>query len=88
MSGELMGRFYLKLTFPPDVTRTIPRGGSPASLFIPAIPQYNNTVVQCEALLLAEETILIFMSCPALLVVQGELIIVHQLNSPYIVIIP
>ena len=35
--------------FPPDIVDRSPSGDSPATLTIPAIPEYNNTVVHCEA---------------------------------------
>ena len=35
--------------FPPDVDTNPSSGDSPASLTIPAKPEYNNTVVHCEA---------------------------------------
>ena len=35
--------------FPPDIVAVSPSGDSPASLTIPAKPEYNNTVVHCEA---------------------------------------
>ena len=35
--------------FPPDIMAVSPSEDSPASLTIPAIPEYNNTVIQCGA---------------------------------------
>ena len=35
--------------YPPDIDIDPPSGGSPASLTIPAKPEYNNTVIQCGA---------------------------------------
>ena len=47
----LNGEFLDDDQFPPDVTRIPPSGDSPAArLIIPATPQYNNTVVQCIAI--------------------------------------
>ena len=42
--------FLLENQVTPDVTRASASGDSPAKLTILATPQYNNTVVQCEAL--------------------------------------
>ena len=39
--------------FPPDTTRPA-SGDTPARVIIPATPQYNNTVVQCEAIIREE----------------------------------
>ena len=36
--------------FPTSITTNSPLEGSPATLTIPARPEYNNTVVQCEAI--------------------------------------
>ena len=35
--------------FPPDIDTGPPSGGSPATLTVPARPEYNNTVIQCGA---------------------------------------
>ena len=35
--------------YPPDIVAVSPSGDSPASLTISAIPEYNNTIVQCGA---------------------------------------
>ena len=35
--------------FPSGIMAVSPSGGSPASLTIPAIPEYNNTGIQCGA---------------------------------------
>ena len=51
-SWRINGEFPSDDQFPPDISCTLPQGDSPARLIIPAIPQYNNTVVQCIALML------------------------------------
>ena len=47
-SWGINGEFPSDDQFPPDLTRLSPSGDTPARLIIPATPQYNNTVVQCE----------------------------------------
>ena len=42
--------FLLDGQFPSSVIRTPASGDSPARLIIPVTPQYNNTVVQCRAI--------------------------------------
>ena len=37
------------LALPSGIVAVSPSGGSLASLTIPAIPEYNNTVIQCRA---------------------------------------
>ena len=59
--------------FPPDVTRTLPSGDTPAILAIPATRKYNNTVVQCRAVLDVGGDAQIVQTCDALLLVQGIL---------------
>ena len=66
---RINGEFLLEDQFPPDVTRIPPSGDSPARLIIPAIPQYNNTVLQCIALMVEESP----LSRNATLKVQGVL---------------
>ena len=60
--------------FPPDVTRTLPSGDTPARLAIPSTDQYNNTVVQCRAVLDAGGDAQFVQTCDALLLVQGILL--------------
>ena len=72
------GGFLPDDQFPPDVTRIPPSGDSPARLIIPATPQYNNTVVQCRAIVEEGGDFRGVLSCPALLVLQGEFIIAYQ----------
>ena len=71
-SWGINGEFLFDDQFPPNVTRVLPSGDSPARLIIPAIPQYNNTVVQCEAIVRAEGGYLTsVLSCTVILLVQG-----------------
>ena len=66
----LNGEFLPGDQFPPDVILTLPSVDSPAKLIIPAIPQYNNTVVQCGALEIGK----VVISCSVLLQVQGQVV--------------
>ncbi len=45
----LNGVFLTDELFPPSLQRTLASGDTPATLEIPATVQYNNTVVQCRA---------------------------------------
>ena len=65
------GEFLLDTQFPSDWTRISPSGDSPARLIIPAIPQYNNTVVQCEAVVREGRGGVFVLSENATLTVQG-----------------
>ena len=57
--------------FPPDIDIDPPSGDSPATLTIPARPEYNNTVVQCEAVVRARGSREFVLSDNATLTVQG-----------------
>ena len=46
----LDGEFLAEDQSPPDIARVAASGDSPARLIIPATLQYNNTVVQCGAI--------------------------------------
>ena len=46
--GWAINGIFLK-HYPPDIVVDSPSGESPASLTIPAIPENNHAVVQCEA---------------------------------------
>ena len=46
---RIQGEFYSEANFPPDINREKPSGDSPARISIPATLHYNNTVVQCNA---------------------------------------
>ena len=61
--------------FPTDVTRTLPSGDTPATLAIPSTGQYNNTVVQCRAVLDVGGDAQFVQTCDALslMLVQGIL---------------
>ena len=61
--------------YPSDLVAVSPSGGSPASLSIPAIPEYNNTVVQCRAIVVVGGGILVLLSDNATLTVYGESVI-------------
>ena len=43
------GTFLRLSDFPPDIVPVSPTGDSRATLTVPAIPEYNDTVVQCGA---------------------------------------
>ena len=66
--------------FPPDVVVVSPSGDSQASLTIPAIPKYNNTVVHCEAV---GEGVGNILSESATLKVQGTCILVYYIRYSY-----
>ena len=61
--------------FPPDIDTGPPSGDSPASLTIPAIPEYNNTVVQCRAIVVVGGLPVFVLSDKATLTVYGESVI-------------
>ena len=67
----LNGDFPTEDNYPPDVTVTLPSGNTPATLTIPATAQYNNTVVQCEALVRDGGVFIPELSVNATLQVQG-----------------
>ena len=50
-SWGINGEFPTDNQFPPGMTRISSSGDTPARLIIPATPQYNNTVVQCKAII-------------------------------------
>ena len=66
--------------FPSDVETDAPLGDSPARLIIPAIPQYNNTVIQCEAVVREEGGLMSVLSKTATLQVQGIINFYIQLH--------
>ncbi|XP_064387485.1 uncharacterized protein LOC135335828 isoform X2 [Halichondria panicea] len=72
-SWEINGMYPADDAFPPDVTRTLPSGDTPARLAIPATDQYNNTVVQCRAVLIVDGNAQIMPTCDVLLLIQGPL---------------
>ncbi len=53
-SWGINGTFPADYEFPSDFTRTQPSGDTPATLTIPATAHYNNTVVQCRAVVEVE----------------------------------
>ncbi|XP_064392448.1 uncharacterized protein LOC135340080 isoform X2 [Halichondria panicea] len=53
-SWGINGTFPADNEFQPDFTRTQPSGDTPATLTIPATAHYNNTVVQCRAVVEVE----------------------------------
>ena len=61
---------------PPDIymyiVPVLPLGDSPASLTIPAIPEYNNTVIQCRACVVVGRSVQVLLSDDATLTVYGE----------------
>ena len=59
------------LGFPPNIVANPPSADSPASLTISAVPEYNNTVVQCEALIRHGESLEFILSDNATLKIQG-----------------
>ena len=59
------------LDLPPNIDANPPSADSPASLIIPARPEYNNTVVQCEALIRHGERLEFILSDNATLIIQG-----------------
>ena len=70
-SWGINGMYPADDAFPPDLTRTLPSGDTPATLAIPATGQYNNTVVQCRAVLDVGGDAQFVQTCDALLLVQG-----------------
>ena len=70
-SWGINGMYPADDAFPPDVTRTSPSDDTPARLAIPATVQYNNTVVQCRAVLIVERNAQIVPTCDVLLLIQG-----------------
>ena len=66
--------------YPSDVVAVSPSGDSPASLTIPAIPKYNNTVIHCEAVGGGVGNIL---SESATLKVQGTCILMYYNRYSY-----
>ncbi|XP_064387523.1 uncharacterized protein LOC135335850 isoform X2 [Halichondria panicea] len=72
-SWGINGMYPADNAFPPNVTRTLPSGDTPARLAIPSTGQYNNTVVQCRAVLDVGGDVKIVQTCDALLLVQGPL---------------
>ncbi len=68
--------------FPPDLTRTLPSGNTPARLSIPSTGQYNSTMVQCRAVLDVGGDAQFVQTCDALLLVQG--ILIGMITSFYI----
>ena len=75
----LNGEFPTDGNYPPDVTFTPSSGDTPATLTIPATAQYNNIVVQCEAVVRDGRVFISKLSVNATLQVQGKLlrVIVH-----------
>ena len=61
--------------YPPNIDTDPPSGGSPASLTIPAIPKYNNIVIQCRAIVEVGGGIQVLLSDNATLTVCGESVI-------------
>ena len=70
--------------YPPDLVAVSPSGDSldsiesrdsPASLTIPARPEYNNTVVQCRAYVVVGRSVQVLLSDDATLTVYGESVI-------------
>ncbi len=68
----LNGEFPTDDYYPSDVTVTPPSGDTPATLTIPATGQYNNTVVQCEAVVRDGRGFISKVSVNATLQVQGS----------------
>ena len=73
-SWGINGMYPADDAFPPDVTRALPSGDTPARLAIPSTGQYNNTVVQCRAVLDVGGDAQFVQTCDALLLVQGILL--------------
>ena len=69
----IQGEFFSEANFPPDIIREKPSGGSPARISIPTTLHYNNTVVQCNAVV----NLMGILSNNATLQVQGVYMIVH-----------
>ena len=66
----LNGTFLFDI--PSDIDIDPPSEDSPATLTIPARPEYNNTVVQCEAVVRVRGGAEIVLSDNATLTVYGE----------------
>ena len=77
-SWFLNGRILLDSSL--GIDTDLPSRGSPASLTIPARPEFNNTVVQCEAVVRVGGGAKLVLSDNATLVVYGE--------STYILSVP
>ena len=73
----LNGEFPTEDTYPPDVTVTPSSNDIPATLTIPAIAQYNNTVVQCEAVVRDGRGFISKLSVNATLHLQGNYVVVY-----------
>ncbi len=87
-SWGINGMYPADDAFPPGVTRTSPSGDTPAILAIPATIQYNNTVVQCRAVLDVGGDAQFVKTCDALglMLVQGiltKMIAIYSLTSFY-----
>ena len=67
--------------YPPDIDFDPPSGDSPASLTIPAIPEYNNTVVQCRVFAVVGGGIQVLLSDNATLTVYGESILCNVVHT-------
>ncbi|XP_064392910.1 uncharacterized protein LOC135340490 isoform X2 [Halichondria panicea] len=76
----LNGEFPTDGNYPPDVTFTPSSGDTPATLTIPATAQYNNIVVQCEAVVRDGRVFISKLSVNATLQVQGPLPAVADLT--------
>ena len=72
--GWAINGTYLSV-FPPDIVAVSPSGGSPGSLIIPAKPEYNNTVIQCGAIVVVGGGVQVLLSDNATLTVYGESVI-------------
>ena len=70
----LNGEFPTYDSYPPDVTVTLSSGDTPETLTIPATAQYNNTVVQCEAVVRDGRVFIPELSVNATLQVQGRFV--------------
>ena len=66
------GDFPTYYNYPPDVTVTLPSSDTPGTLTIPATAQYNNTVVQCRAVVRDGGVFIPELSVNATLQVQGS----------------
>ena len=70
----IQGEFFSEVKFPSDIRREISSGGSPARIIIPAVLHYNNTVVQCNAVV----NFMGILSNNATLQVQGTTVIANS----------
>ena len=77
-SWALNGTF--QSVFPLGVRIAIGASSTPASLTIPAIPEYNNTVIQCRAVIVVETSPVFVLSDNATLTVYGEsvILLIHK----------